>query len=223
MNKIDRDELIKKGQDTLNNILDMLQNLPSISIESLPPERTAFVIIDMVNGFVREGMLKSDRIEKLIPEIVSIIGKCRALKLPIVAFADCHTKESPEFGSYPCHCMKDSSESEMVDEIKSAGGYTLIYKNSTNGFLEKDFEAWLKEHQQIDNFIISGDCTDICIMQFALTLKTYFNMKNIRSNIIVPLNMVETFDLPPHDGDVMNIFALYALISGGINVVDKIE
>ncbi len=140
-----------------------------------------------------------------------------------IAFADCHTKASPEFDAYPSHCMIDTTEGEIVDELKEIGGYTLIPKNSTNGFLEEAFQQWFEENKHINTFIITGDCTDICVQQFAITLKTWFNMQNKKVRIIAPINAVETYDFSLHNGDLMNVMALYNMIINGIEVIASIE
>ena len=62
-------DFITKSVNALEQIYDMIEKLPSISLSDLNPEETAFVIIDMINGFVREGALQSPRAEALIPEI----------------------------------------------------------------------------------------------------------------------------------------------------------
>ncbi len=88
-----------------------------------------------------------------------------------------------------------------------------LAKNSTNGFLTHEFMAWLAEHTEVNNFVIIGDCTDICIKQFALTLKAYFNENNSISRIIVPIDGTETFDLSAtlHDGNLMNLMSYYEM------------
>ena len=48
----------------------------------------------------------------------------------------------------------------------------------------KDHPA-LKD-SEIDAYIITGCCSDICVLQFALTLKTYLNAQNIDKKVIVP-------------------------------------
>ncbi len=102
------------------------------------------------------------------------------------------------------------------------GGYQLIEKNSTNGYLEPVFQNWLKENSEIDTFIVSGNCTDICVLQFALSLKAHFNRKNENSNIIVPINAVNTYDLDEHDGDLMHAIALYQMMGNDIEVVSEL-
>lgn len=156
MRMINKNEFLKRSVKTLEEIYDMLAKLPGIRLKDLQGKQTAIVIIDMVNGFAREGALRSPRVEGLIPEIAGLLKACDELKVAKLAFADCHTKASPEFDAYPAHCMAGTSEGEIVDELKEIGGYTLIPKNSTNGFLEEKFQKWLKENEHINTFIVTG-------------------------------------------------------------------
>ena len=215
--------MVNRNIESLNEINNMLEKLPGIRLEDINGEKSALVIVDMINGFIREGAMMSRRVEAIIPSITELSKKCDLINMIKLAFADSHTDASPEFGSYPTHCIKDTSESEIVDEIKEVGGYVLIPKNSTNGFLEEAFQKWLNDNSQIDTFIITGCCTDICIQQFAITLKTWFNKNNKKSRIIVPINAVETYDLGPHNGDLTNTMALYNMIINGIEVVKGVE
>ena len=218
-----KNDFFNKSVTALDEILEMLQKLPAIKLNDLVVKQTALVIVDMVNGFAREGALQSARVEALIPEIVRLSKACDEFNIKMVAFADCHSNSSPEFEAYPQHCLCGTNEGEIVDEIMEVGGYTLISKNSTNGFHEKEFAYWLEQNRDIDTFIVTGDCTDICIQQFAITLKTWFNSQDKKSRVIVPLNAVETYDLGLHDGDLMNVMALYNMIINGVEVVKKVE
>lgn len=223
MKNFEKSEFLDESAGSMEVILNLLNDLPAAGLCNLDPQKTALVIIDMVNGFARQGMLKSDRIEKLIPGIAELAEKCNSKGIPILNFTDSHTQNCSEFEAYPPHCIRGTAESEVVDELKAVGGYTLILKNSTNCFLEDDFQSWLKNNPGITNFIITGDCTDICILQFALTLKGYYNMKDISTEIIVPVDDVDTYDIPPHSGDLMNVFALYSMMCNGIRVVRTIN
>lgn len=215
--------MTNKNIHSLNEINSLLEKLPVIRLEDLESEKSALIIVDMINGFIREGPMMSERVEAIIPEIVELSKKCDKLKIQKIAFADNHTDVSPEFDSYPRHCLKGTSESEIVDEIKAAGGYVLIPKNSTNGFLEEAFQKWLNTNDQTDTFIITGCCTVICVQQFAITLKTWFNKNNRYSRIIVPVNAVETYDLGPHDAELTNTMALYNMLINGVEVVKEVE
>jgi len=220
---MEKNNFLKTSNEILAEVFDSLLKVPTYVLNNLPDQRTALVIVDMVNGFAKEGALKSDRIEGLIPEIAALSKECSKRGILKIAFADCHTEASPEFGAYPVHCITGTTEAEIVDEIRDVGGYTLIPKNSTNGFIEEPFQTWLKENLQIDTFIITGNCTDICIQQFAITLKTWFNRHNKKAQIIIPINSVETYDLGTHNGDLMNVMALYNMMQNGIEIVKEIK
>ncbi len=215
--------MIKREIETFEEISNMIDKSSSVSFRDFQTKATTLVIVDMINGFAREGALHSSRVEGIIPEITKLSRSCEKLHIEKIAFADCHTEASTEFGAYPVHCLQGTSEAEIVDEIKAIGGYKLITKNSTNGFLEEEFQKWLGDNQDKNIFIVTGDCTDICIQQFAITLKTWFNMKSRKSRIIVPINAVETYDVDIHNAQLMNIMALYNMIINGIEVVRNIK
>ena len=186
--------LIKSSETSLTKMVNLLNESPSVCLSSLDPNQTALIIVDMVNGFVKMGPMSSPRIQTIIDPICDLLKRANDSQIDVVAFADCHQTDSIEFNSYPAHCIKGEVESEIIDEIKQAGPYHLIEKSSTNGFLEPAFHQWLENHPLINQFIIVCDCTDICVEQFAITLKTYFITQNKISRIIVPMNSVETYD-----------------------------
>lgn len=220
---MDQEIFFEESRRALNEMIDMMEQLPSVELAVLPPERTVLLIVDMVNGFAREGALSSPRVESLIPEIVRLSKAFDERKMEKLAFADSHGHDSPEFGSYPPHCLLESSESDIVDEIRQIGGYQLIPKNSTNGFQEPMFQEWLEDAEDKDHFVVVGDCTDICIRQFAISLKTWFNRMNRKSRIIVPMNAVDTYDYGVHHGDLMQLTSLYDMIQNGVEVVREVR
>lgn len=196
-----------------------------LKLDSLDKERTAIGVVDMVNGFVYEGALASPRVAGIVRDIVDLNEKTNGYNK--FFFLDVHDENAKEFLSFPPHCVENTSEAELIDELKGEMGRentTIIAKNSTNGFFAPGFQKWLLENEdKVDNFIITGCVTEICVLTFALSLNTYFLQKNVRKRIIVPKNCVETYDLGSHDGDLMNMFALYNMKTNGIEIVESIE
>lgn len=222
MRDINRLDFLNQSKKSLEAILSWLENLPVLDLNTLPADDTALVVVDMVNGFAGKGALMSPRIRNLIGEIAAISRKCDLLGVFKIAFADSHTADSPEFSSFPAHCLAGTDESEILNELKEIGTYTVIPKNSTNGFLEKGFQEWLQANTQKNTFIIVGDCTDICVLQFALTLKTWFNAQNRISRIIVPVNAVNTYNSENHNGDLTHVMGLLNMHTNGIEIVGGI-
>ncbi len=203
----------------LESLKNNLDKLNTENISNLDLSKTILFIVDMNNGFAKQGSLYSPRVEKLINPIeVFTKNICNKLNR-VIAFTDSHTENSIELLIYPTHCLENSIESDIVDELKDISNLEIIAKNSTNGF----FALNNINFENIDNIIIVGDCTDICIYQFAITLKSYFNQNNIDKNIIVPMNLVDTYDIPHvHSAELLNIVFLNSMIQNGINVVKEI-
>jgi nicotinamidase-related amidase len=210
------------ARQALEETAGYFEAIEPLELAGLKAASTALLMVDMINGFAVSGALSSGRVKALIPVIESLSKKCGVIGIKKIAFADRHTSYSAEFATYPPHCVEGTPEAEMVDELKSAGDYTLIPKNSTNGFLEEEFLRWLGRNPEVDTFIIVGDCTDICILQLALTLKAHFNRLNQSSRIIVPKNAVDTYDAPRHNAELMHVIALYNMMINGIEIVDRI-
>ena len=211
---------MEKIINNYKSLLSNLENLKSLSIDNLDLNKTRLFIVDMNNGFAKEGVLSSPRVEEVI-EPIADFGKVISSKInTIVAFTDTHDEDAVEFKSYPAHCLRGDMESEVVKEILAIDNLEIIEKNSTNGFFAIDIE----KYKDLDNFIVVGCCTDICVYQFVLTLKTYFNQNNLDKNIIVPMNLVETYDIDMvHSGDFLNTIFLNSMMQNGINVVKEIK
>ena len=200
-------------------LLSNLDNLNTENINKYDLNKTGLFIVDMNNGFAKEGALSSPRVENIIEPIADFTNKISTKVSTIVAFTDTHDNDSVELKSYPSHCLRGDKESQVVDELLHIDNITILEKNSTNGFFVLDMD----EYKNLDNFIIVGCCTDICVYQFVLTLKTYFNQNNLDKNVIVPMNLVETYDIDKvHCGDMSNTVFLNSMIQNGINVVKEI-
>ncbi|MEW9077734.1 isochorismatase family cysteine hydrolase [Terrisporobacter glycolicus] len=210
---------MEKILDNYKALVNNLNNLSNIDINDYDLNKTGLFIVDMNNGFAKEGVLSSPRVEKIINPIADF-GKLICSKInTIVAFTDTHNEDDVELKSYPAHCLRGDKESEIVKEILDINNIEILEKNSTNGFFVMNME----KYKNLDNFIVVGCCTDICVYQFVLTLKTYFNQNNLDKNIIVPVNLVETYDIDMiHSGDFFNTVFLNSMMQNGINVVKSI-
>ena len=199
--------------------------LDSLELEKLKLENTALIVVDMVIGFVEEGILSSSRVKDMSINLLELNRKTEGYSK--IYFVDSHNKDSVEFKAYPEHCIINTKEEELIDVLKESlnkeNNIKIIKKNSTNGFHVPEFKLWLdKIIDKIDNFVIVGCVTDICVSQLSLTLKTYFNQLDLDKNVIVPVNCVDTFDTPDHPAEQMNFFALSSMNSNGIKVVSEI-
>lgn len=207
----------------LNEWNKQLTELPAIAAKELSSKETALVIVDMVNGFLTEGVLSSPRSAAVLPAVEQLLQFAKENALPAVAFADRHEENCIEFASFPPHCIRGTSEAEIAPALEAIGGYERIGKNSTNGFLTPEFQTFLNGHPELEKIVVCGVCTDICVMQFALTLKTFCNQTDRKMEVLVPVNTVATYDAPGHNGDLMQAMALQIMAQAGITLVAEVQ
>lgn len=190
--------------------------------ENLEMIKSGLIVVDMVNGFINEGKMADPYIRNIIDENVYLIDNFLNKNYPVIAFRDCHEKGAVEFKSFPEHCLNGTCESELVDEIKVYEDRMKVFlKNSTNGIYANGFIEYINSLKDVSEFIVTGCCTDICVMQLAMALKTYFNAVNKNINIVVPMNAVETYKLPTHQRDEYNNIAFDLMNQAGIQIVSE--
>lgn len=214
-------EVTDRQFQSLRQMAEQIRGLPSLPVSSLPAN-AVLVVVDMTQGFARQGALQSPRVAGVIPPIADLARAFAARQMPVLHLTDAHPENAVEFMTYPPHCIAGTSEAEIVDELKAIEGYLQIPKLSTNGYLEPAFQAFLTQHPEATTWVVTGDCTDICVLQFTTTLKAHFNRLNVPARVIVPVNAVETFDLPTHDGDLMHLVSFFTMMAGGVEVVGSI-
>lgn len=182
---------------------------------------TLLVIVDMINGFINEGALSDPAINRITPNIIKGVKYCLDNKQPILAFRDSHTEDSLEFKSFPPHCLENTSESELIAELKPfESSFKTLLKNSTNGFVQPEFLDYFKEVNP-SKVVITGCCTDICVLQFTLGLKGYINQHNLPIELYVPKNAVATFNSPVHNAAQMDEISFNLLAAAGVQVIDQ--
>ncbi len=203
-------------------VFDWFNSLSVLSPDDIKPHTTLHVIVDMINGFVKEGALSSCEVLSINDTVAQFTRFCRSGNIPTIALADEHTHDSTEFSTYPVHCLKGTAESALTDEIAAADPHIRVFgKNSTNGYLEPAVADFIKNSGK-STFIITGDCTDMCVIQFALTLKADCNRRNVPCRVIVPYDLTATCSLPNHDPELAELMALYIMHTNGIEIVTTI-
>lgn len=202
------------------------------------PERAAICSADMVIGFCHDGALASDRVGALVQPVRGLFERALAHGVRNFLLAqDTHHPETPEFQSWPVHCLEGSTESQTISELESlpfADLFDIVPKNSLSPALATPLEDWLIARPSIDTFIVLGDCTDLCTYQIAMYFRMRANALDASGHrVIVPSNCVETYDLPhgtaleigamPHPGNLLHRLFLYHLALNGCQVVASLD
>ena len=174
------------------------------------------VVVDMINGFINEGPLSDPSINQIVPKTIEVIESFLKDKKDVLAFQDAHTDDALEFMNYPPHCLKGTSESDLIPELKVYEKNMLqIEKNTTNGFFAPGFQDYLKANPDLDSVTVVGCCTDICVLQFVETLKTFSQTINKDIEVKVVKDAVDTFGMEGHEKEVFNSTSLKLMQSCG--------
>lgn len=155
----------------------------NMKINNFKMYKKCLIIVDMVNGFVREGELHDKNIERIIPVQIKLIKESLAEGGLVIFIKDTHTKNSTEFKRFgdSVHCEKYTNEAELVDELKSYEGLEntiSIEKNSTSFMEALKFREVVKELVNVKEYKIAGCCTDICVANGTIGLANYNDQWN---------------------------------------------
>jgi nicotinamidase-related amidase len=202
------------------------------------PHEAALISVDMINGFCHQGPLSSPRVNGIIPAITSLFKETHGFGVQnFVLIQDTHSRDTPEFEAFPPHATQGSRESETIPELQElpfSHLFTVIPKNSLHPAIGTSFDDWLGGHQDLQTFIVVGNCTDLCVYNLALYLRLRANALGLKGHqILLPGNCVQTYHLSvgdakgigtlPHDGDFLHALFLYHMALNGIRVLSGVS
>ena len=167
-------------------------------IKKLKIYEKCLIVVDMVNGFVREGVLHDPNISKVIPRQIELIKKHKLEGDLIIFIKDTHDENAIEFKRFgnTKHCVRGTSEAELVDEIKpyeNTEDTISIEKNSTSYMEAPKFRGLIKELTNLKEVGIVGCCTDICDFNGTMALANYFDQWNRDVKIKIYTDAVATY------------------------------
>ena len=181
-------------------------------------------VVDMVKGFVNEGVMHDKYIGHTIEEQIKLIKKFKNEKQGVALIKDNHEKDCIEFSTFPPHCIIGTSEADLVDELQEYEKDSLVYaKNSTSAIFAPHLLEDIKAMKSLKEVVVVGCCTDICVLNFVIPLKNYFNQVDRDVKIFVVENATETYGASNHNRDEYNEMAYKLIRQSGVEVVKNIK
>lgn len=194
-------------------------------IEELKKIKKLLIVIDMVNGFVKEGPLAAASIQRIIPENKRLVEEFIESDDSAVAFIrDSHTKDAVEFNVFGAHCLEGSIESELDDALKPYESDTLVYKkNSTNFVFAPSFQEDIANMTNLEEVVLNGCLSDYCVKNGGITLRNLFDQQDRNIKIYVEEDGIDTFDAPNHNRDEETEHALRDMANNGLIRIKRWE
>jgi nicotinamidase-related amidase len=213
---------------------------------------TGMVIVDEVNGFASVGAgnlappAENPQVTRMVDETDRLAREFQARGWPILVFLDTHEPGKPE-PPYPPHCEKGTGEEELVPALKwleEEQAAALVRKDCINGFVGairddggNTVVDWVNGNG-LERILVAGICTDICVMDFVLTMLSARNhsLMPTLKDIVVYTDGCSTYDLPrdvaeglglpetaAHPQAETHYLGLYFMASRGAELVDSVE
>jgi nicotinamidase-related amidase len=159
---------------------------------AIDPSRTALVVIDMQNDFVKPGgsLLVPDA-EASVPAIRRLLELARASRMHVVYSQDTHRPDDPEWEIWPEHCREGSWGWEIVVELAPAANETVLRKVRYDAFYGTPLDHLLRLWK-INTLVICGTIANISVHSTATSaaLRWY--------DVVLPIDStsaLEPFDL----------------------------
>jgi nicotinamidase-related amidase len=150
--------------------MPMQVEVPEYSIADdvrIDPDRTAVLVVDMQNDFVREsGALPIADAPATLPAIRRILDFARAHGVAVFYTQDSHYADDPEFDVWGEHCSVGTDGWAIVEELTPERGDLVFRKDRYDGFFRTNLEPTLLE-RGIDTLIICGTVANICVLYTA--------------------------------------------------------
>lgn len=180
----------------------------------IDPRRTALIVVDMQNDFVKEGgSLFVPDAEGTVPQIQRLLELARGSDMRVAYSQDTHDEGDPEWNIWPEHARSGSWGWQIVDEIAPREDELVIQKVRYDAFYGTHLDHFLRLWG-VDTLIICGTVANICVHYTAASaaLRWY--------DVVIPrdaTSALEPFDL---EGSLRQTAFLFA---GKITTTDALE
>lgn len=184
--------------------------------------RRLLISVDTVVGFVEQGNMADTFIQRIIPESERLVEMFLHNGDVVVFVKENHTEGCVEFNRFPEHCVQGTEETLMTHRLRKYEEHAIVIgKNCTSAIFAEGFLETINQMANLEEVVIIGCCTDICVLNLAIPLQNYFDQHNKEIKIVVPKNAVETYDAPEHPREEYNEIAFKLLTQMGVELVDK--
>jgi nicotinamidase-related amidase len=180
------------------------------------PARTAVLVIDMQNDFVKQGGgLLVPEAEATVRAIKGLLELARANRMRVVYSQDTHRQGDREWEIWPEHCREGSWGWEIVAELAPAADDTLIRKVRYDAFYGTPLDHLLR-CWGVDTLVLCGTVANIGVQYTAASaaLRWY--------HVVIPrdaISSLEQFDLEASLRQTAFVFAGRVTTASGVRAL----
>ena len=158
----------------------------------LPAKKTAVIVVDMQNDFVKPGgKLRVPTAEATVEPIKRLLDKARAAGARVFYTQDTHYEGDPEFSIWGEHVKYGTWGWKIIDELAPQPGDVVVQKTRYDGFYGTPLEDLLRVYG-IEYTVITGTVANICVLHTAASAALRW------FKVVVPIDAISAlteFDL----------------------------
>ncbi len=145
-----------------------IPNIPVRDEMVLPADKTAVIVVDMQNDFVkRGGTLLVDAAAETIANIADLLEHARLAGVPVAYTQDTHYEGDKEWAIWPEHCRAETWGWEIIDELRPKPDDLVCRKSRYDGFYDTWLDHYLTRIWQVEHVVIVGTVSSICVLHTA--------------------------------------------------------
>jgi nicotinamidase-related amidase len=127
------------------------------------PAKTALVVVDMQNDFVKEGgTLVVPDAEATLPKLRDLLDLARRSGMKVIFTQDTHAEGDPEWEIWPEHVREGSWGWEIVGELTPREDELVIRKVRYDAFYGTHLDHYLRVWG-VGTLVICGTVANICV------------------------------------------------------------
>lgn len=140
--------------------------------------KRSLVVVDVQVDFVN-GALGTKEAQEMVPALLEKIQEEKKRGTRLVFTKDTHQEtylETQEGKNLPVeHCIKGTEGWELIPELREYEKEAVVVEKPTFGSVKLPEKV-----QDVQEIVLVGLCTDICVISNALLLKAYYPEKRIQ-------------------------------------------
>ena len=182
----------------------------------IDPARTALLVIDMQNDFVKKGgSLLVPEAEATVPAVRRLLELARASRMRVVYSQDTHRRGDPEWDVWPEHCREGTWGWEIVAELAPAVDDTVLRTMRHDAFYGTPLDHLLRLWD-IATLVICGAVANIGVQYTAgsAAVRSYA--------VVIPrdaISALEPFDLEAFLRQTVFVFAGRVTTAEGVRFI----
>lgn len=184
----------------------------------LDPARTALIVVDMQNDFVKDGgSLRVPDAEGTLPAIAGLIEQARQTGMRVVFTQDTHDDGDPEWEIWPEHARRGGWGWRIVEELQPREDEVVVAKVRYDAFYGTHLDHFLRLWG-VDTVVVCGTVANICVHYTAASaaLRWY--------DVVIPRDAVsalDPFDLEASLRQTAFLFAGKVTTAAGVRASER--